>query len=342
MLSLLSSMGERLVQRRPHLITDLRSAYRTGLYGLGGALLRGKQQPPTAAQRQVLWELWREAYTLQRDMLRRPGMAQVLHQVEKLDHKDFPLFALSLPLDLWRASRKRRGATRRVRPPDSFPYPAYYLHDFHNQANGGLSQRAAATYEWQIRLLFAGTNRVMRQAVIDQLPCDAQQSLLDVGCGTAAWLPQARLQGRMQQVCGIDLSPTYLQHARRHHDPRVTFVQANAETYGAEHPETYDTVVCIWLYHELPAQAQVRVTQSIADCLKPGGRLIFMEAIQACDRPNLDIHFINERFAQDFDEPHYAAYQALNLPEHFAAAGLKVLKTQQVFMSKLMVLHKDH
>ena len=322
------------------LAASLRSASRVGIYGLAAGIMRRPRGRPTAPERRAMWHFWRQAYQLHRDAQMQGSLAGVLRLLERQDLRDLPLFALSLPFDLWRMRRKHRGERRPVRVDDAFPYPDYYLHDFHNQVNGGLSRRAAATYEWQIRFVFAGTNRLMRQRVVEALPAGSGLQVLDMGCGGAAWLPQARLQGREHAVTGIDLSPFYLHEARARGDRHATFTQMNAEELPDSWTGRFDRILCIWVYHELPKEAQRRVTASMARVLKPGGEVLFMDAMQAGDVPGLDIATMNVAFAEDFDEPYFAAYQALDLPAHFAEAGLEVVESAPVFVSNFYRLVK--
>lgn len=318
----------------------LTAAWRTAGYGLASILLRGREARPSPADQRVLWQFWAEAFSLQCKQMRRGDVAQAVRQLERRDLWNLPRFVAALPSDLRRARAKRRGVRLPVRAADGFPYPPYYLHDFHNQANGGLSRRAAATYEWQIRMLFVGTNRLMRQGIIDALPSGGHLRVLDVGCGTAAWVPQARLLGRHHHVTGVDLSPHYLDEARRQRDPATTLVQGNAERLPAGVGGGFDRAVCIWLYHELPEAAQRRVSRQIARALKPGGELLFMDAIQPADVPGRDIAFMNQRFAIDFDEPYFAGYQGLDLAEHFASCGLELVERRRYFVSNLLRLRR--
>lgn len=232
--------------------------------------------------------------------------------------------------------RCARGFKQQVRPTDQFNYPDYYLHDYHYQANGGLSWRAAATYEWQIRFLFAGTNRLMRQSIIDAVPMGAHLQILDVGCGTATWMHQAQLQQRHHPIIGVDLSPHYLQLARRRNVPDTEFLQLNAEHLPDSWNNRFDVVTCIWMYHELPAAAQHHVTASMARVLKPGGKLLFLDAVQQSDVPEDNINDSNEAFAQHFNEPYFLAYQHLDLAEHFRQHGLEPGQPQRWFVSKFM------
>src|SRR5688572_21753995 len=150
-----------------------------------------------------------ESYELHRKLYARPGFADVMRKIEREDLLTLPAMAMSIPDDIKRIRRKFRdgGVKIPVEPPDDFPYPDYYLNDFHNQKNGNLSLQSALTYEWQISILFFNCNRLMRQGVVDQLPAGDHLDVLDVACGTGAYIPQAALQGRKHRYTAIDLSP---------------------------------------------------------------------------------------------------------------------------------------
>lgn len=285
----------------------------------------------------------RDAYELHERMLTRPGMRDVLRRVEREDLATLPFFLALSPGDVRRVHAKRARNVRRlaVEPPDDFPYPEYYLNDFHNQSNGNLSLRAALTYEWQIRFLFMGTHHLMRQGVIDEIPEGDGLDVLDVACGTASWLTQARLQNRRHPVTGIDLSPHYLKVARFFRGRDATFLQMNAEQLSPGWTGRFDVVTNIWLFHELPQDALDRATAEMARVLKPSGKLIFMEAIQLADAPpRRRLEKANERFLEIFNEPYFASYQRLDLPRHFARFGLEVASVSRWNSSKVITAYK--
>ena len=116
-------------------------------------------------------------------------------------------------------------------------YPPYFRRNFHWQSDGYLSCRSAELYDLTVELLFAGTADVMRRQVIppvSRVVGDGARSdvrLLDVACGTGRTLVQiARAHPRLR-LYGLDLSPYYLQVARRvlADVPDVSLVADNAE-----------------------------------------------------------------------------------------------------------------
>jgi ubiquinone/menaquinone biosynthesis C-methylase UbiE len=298
--------------------------------------------PYTDVERRARARDLRDAYALHVKVLSRPGMRKLLEQAEREDLATLPFFAASLPMDMARVLAKRmRGAhTTKIIPPDDFPYPDYYLHDFHNQANGNLSLHSALTYEWQIRFLFCGTNRLMRQGVVDQIPEGSGLKILDVACGTGTWVTMARAQNRLHHVTGIDLSPHYLRVAQFFRGQNATFLQMNAEHLRREWTEQFDVVTCVWLFHELPRHAIERVMMEMARVLRPGGRLIFMDAVQPDDVQAPDGLEVCQHFHDLFAEPYFMEYQSLNLHELFAHHCFVEEKREVWYRSKIVTLRK--
>jgi ubiquinone/menaquinone biosynthesis C-methylase UbiE len=327
-------------------LSAARSLLRTGFYaGVTGVAAR-MTKPLGEVEREYGRHALRDAYSLHRKMLARPGMREVMRRASLEDWLTLPFFLASAPFDVMRvAMRARRGQTRgTVEAPDGFPYPDYYLNDFHHQPNGNLSLRSALTYEWQIRFLFMGCSRLMRQALIDEIPRGDRLDILDVGCGTASWITQARLQGRNHRVTGIDLSNQYLSVARllrsRSGGGDAAFLQMNAEELASDWNGRFDAIVCIWMFHEMPTSAIERAASEMKRVIKPGGSLFFMDAAQPDDVPEgrKTIEGISDRFRDFVNEPHFRHYQALDLPDLFERNGFRVEKIDRCYASKIMRL----
>jgi ubiquinone/menaquinone biosynthesis C-methylase UbiE len=295
--------------------------------------------PRTGYERKLMTHDFELAVELASKYRARSEVRRALRRLFWRDLRTLPAFAWFAPSDVLRVVRKRFGATSGpgVRPPDAFPYPSYYLYDFHHQANGNLSWRAAMTYEWQLRFLFVGCNHLMRQAVVDEIPEGQELKILDLACGTGSWVTQARLQNRNHHVTGIDLSESYLRHARRD-GGFAELRQLNAEALPEDWTGRFDLVTCVWLYHELPPDAQARVTSEVARVLKPGGRLLFMDSLQwSKDTPQL-FEMMGGRaiFAEVFNEPYLATYLNTDLHELFERYGIEVEAEAHCFKSKLI------
>src|SRR5215469_2644889 len=118
--------------------------------------------------------------------------------------------------DLGAVESRRHGdpAERRLKLPDTGRYPAYYRRNFHFQSDGYLSAASAERYDHQVEVLFGGGAAAMRRQALPTLR-DAlleieggarSARLLDLACGTGAFLAEIKRNYPRLAVTGIDLS----------------------------------------------------------------------------------------------------------------------------------------
>lgn len=220
-------------------------------------------------------------------------------------------------------------------------YPRYYLQNFHYQTDGYLSRRSAELYDHQVEVLFGGAADAMRRQTLVPLRrelerCDLRRArLLDLACGTGRFLREVKSNYPRLSVTGLDFSPFYLDAARRALSPwsRVGFLAAPAESTGLREA-SFDIVLAIYLFHELPRKQRRLVAAEIARVLKPGGLFILLDSLQVGDEPDYD--GLLERFPQRLHEPYYAQYVREDLAALFGAAGLRQEGSETVYFSKLM------
>src|SRR4249920_2145800 len=143
--------------------------------------------------------------------------------------------------DLRAVEHRRHGAPEeRILseiPPGA--YPSYYLQKFHFQSDGYLSGASAERYDHQVEVLFGGGAAAMRRqalvplraALLDRGPEAGTARLLDIGCGTGAFLREVKRNHPRLSVAGVDLSAPYLAVARRRLAAwsRVELTEAAAE-----------------------------------------------------------------------------------------------------------------
>jgi len=257
--------------------------------------------------------------------------------------RTLPTFLVDLP-----------GVLRRVRARDhdDLPgdvdlerYPPYFRRNFHWQSDGYLSCRSAELYDLTVELLFAGTADVMRRQVIppvSRVVGDGARSdvrLLDVACGTGRTLAQiARAHPRLR-LYGLDLSPYYLQVARRvlADVADVSLVADNAERLPFR-SGYFDVVTSVFLFHELPRPARRAVLAEMHRVLRPGGLLVIADSAQLGESGELA--FFLGRFAAEFHEPFYRDYVRDDLAVAAADAGLRVESVEPHFVSKVVVARK--
>src|SRR5205085_2754850 len=102
-------------------------------------------------------------------------------------------------------------------------YPRYYLQNFHFQSDGYLSEASAERYDHQVEVLFGGGAAAMRRQALVPLRAallrrnrEARAArLLDIGCGTGAFLSEVKRNHPRLAVSGLDLSAPYLAVAGR-------------------------------------------------------------------------------------------------------------------------------
>ncbi len=101
----------------------------------------------------------------------------------------------------------------------------------------------------------------------------AQDSrVLDFGCGTG--YGAARLALVAESVIGLDISAEALDWARQmHRNPRLVFERRSDLGRGLP-PASFDLVTCFEMIEHVDFETQKAVIRSIADLLKPAGKLV--------------------------------------------------------------------
>ena len=249
--------------------------------------------------------------------------------------------------DLSAVNRRREaGDGQEVFNPDlRGRYPRYFLQNFHYQSGGYLTDESAALYDHQVEVLFVGGADAMRRQCLGALTAFLQTTAvrkanhLDIACGTGRFLAMLKDARPRLRVTGTDLSQPYLRETQRNLADwsRTGLVHANAEELPFA-DASYDTLSCVFLFHELPQKARLRAAAEMARVLKPGGRLFFLDSMQIGDRPDYDA--LLRRFPAAFHEPYYHDFITSDLISTFEESGLRILRTQREFFAKLLVVEK--
>ena len=229
--------------------------------------------------------------------------------------------------DLSAVEARRHGGAADVllRRPEAERYPRYYRRKFHFQSDGYLSEASAERYDYQVEVLFGGGAAPMRRQALVPLRealrrhpgGPAAPRLLDIGCGTGAFLREVKRNFPRLAVTGLDLSEPYLAVARRRLADwsRVELVPFAAEAMPFAAAE-FDVASCIYLFHELPPAVRRAVAAEIRRVLKPSGTLIFVDSLQTGDESAYDA--LLDYFPIAFHEPYYASYLVDDLDRLFS------------------------
>lgn len=264
----------------------------------------------------------------------------------QVPHRDYARALPQLVRDAPRViARKRRGDYQDLPPVDRSRYPAYYRRNFHWQTDGYLSEHSASVYDLGVELLFRGTADVMRRQVIPPVTRfvrargPVRTRLLDVACGTGRTLRQLATAHPGLAYHGVDLSPPYVQAARRllADVAEATLAVENAEALPYA-DATFDVVTCVYLFHELPRNARRRVIAELHRVVKPGGLVVIEDAAQMSDSPELAAALDN--FSAEFHEPFFADYLDDDLAALLSGAGFTDVAAEPILVAKVVTARR--
>lgn len=103
--------------------------------------------------------------------------------------------------------------------------------------------------------------------LVDLIPCDPQQSILDLGCGVGTLTES--LAGRGGRILGVDSSPDMVRQAKELH-PELAFAVQDALTlpYCEEWDVIFSNAVFHWIHDHK------KLLERIRRALKPNGLLV--------------------------------------------------------------------
>jgi ubiquinone/menaquinone biosynthesis C-methylase UbiE len=87
------------------------------------------------------------------------------------------------------------------------------------------------------------------------------KSVLDVGCGTGAWLTQLQ-EYNLQGTAGVDFTEKMLKIARQKH-PGVQFVLQHGENLSHFEDNSFDIVTATFVLHGMKAEKRSKVLQEM-------------------------------------------------------------------------------
>jgi ubiquinone/menaquinone biosynthesis C-methylase UbiE len=311
-------------------------------------LTRTPRQPIPADVMTALRRRVRELY--ERDLENvRTGMypRELLFQIPSRSYaRALPRLVLDTPRIV---RRKKRGEYKDIPPVDKSRFPAYYRRTFHWQTDGYFSEHSAEVYDLGVELLFRGTADVMRRQVIppvtrwlrEQGVAPARVRLLEIACGTGRTLQQLAKAHPALRYHGVDLSPFYVQAARKllRDVGEVSLAVENAEQLPYA-DATFDVTTSVYLFHELPRNARRNVIREAWRVLKPGGLLVIEDSAQPSESPGLA--FVLGGFSAEFHEPFYQDYLEDDLSGLVRECGFTVDAVEPHLVAKVVVARKPH
>ena len=224
-------------------------------------------------------------------------------------------------------------------------YPRYFLQNFHYQTDGYLSRRSAELYDHQVEVLFGGAADAMRRQALVPLRRVLMERgvrgarLIDLACGTGRFLREVKRNYPRLAVTALDLSPFYLDEARRALAPwpDAAFIAAPAERVPLADASA-EVVTSLFLFHELPEKSAARW------CRRWRGSW-FRAARPSSSIPSSLATFpTTMRWSNSFPAP-FTSPITRNTPARisvalFAEAGLTLEESRIAYFAKVMTLRK--
>ncbi len=252
---------------------------------------------------------------------------------------NLPRFLADIPRSYFRArERKHDDLPKDV---DRERYPAYFRRTFHWQTDGYLSRHSAEVYDVSVEFVFLGCADVMRRQVIPPMTRFTKHRsgrtprILDVACGTGRSLAQIATALPGHQYFGIDMSPFYIEEARKTlaDVPETTLLAENAEAIPFK-DEYFDIVTSTYLLHELPRKARRNAVGEMLRVLRPGGLLVIEDSAQLVESPELQL--LLEDFPAQMHEPFYADYVKDDIEKILAGLDMAETSTERCWLSKVV------
>ena len=88
---------------------------------------------------------------------------------------------------------------------------------------------------------------------------------------------------------------------------------------------------CVFLMHELPAEARQNVLNDCFRVLEPGGVVVLADSVQLADSPQFET--IMDNFRRVFHEPYYRDYIGDDIEARLTTAGFKGIRAESHLMT---------
>jgi len=217
--------------------------------------------------------------------------------------------------------------------------PKYFKRNFHFQTDGYLSAQSASLYDHQVEILFAGAAAAMRRMCLLPLTPmggDSRKSplkILEISAGTGATTRMLAKTFPHAQIVVTDISSPYLDSAR---ERLKMFSNLDFQVVDATQlpfaEESFDAVVSVFLFHELPLDERKKVISEAKRVLKNRGVVSIVDSLQLGDISDFDV-FLKD-FPKNYHEPFFNDYIKNPLEDILAENAFQMTSQETGFFAK--------
>lgn len=175
------------------------------------------------------------------------------------------------------------------------------------QTTSGLRRPLSSASIYSLVQRTLGASAVRRCVIDEYLRPEAGDRVLDLGCGPGDILA---LFGGVSYL-GVDLSPAYIDAARREYGHRARFICADVRELVLDE-EQFDAVIAIGMLHHLDDDAAAGLVELSRAVLRRGGRLVTLDTGHAEGQSRIARWLIDRDRGQNVRTPE--EYKALAAP----------------------------
>jgi len=134
--------------------------------------------------------------------------------------------------------------------------------------------------EWLVNLILWGNMARLTQAVIDEMDCQPNDSVLQVACvyGDFSNRLAAHLDRRSSRLSILDIAPIQLSNARSklNHNRNLDLYHQDSSAMQFD-DGLFERTVVFFLLHEQPEDVRRKTVAEAMRVTKPGGKLVFVD-----------------------------------------------------------------
>ncbi|WP_341224878.1 methyltransferase domain-containing protein [uncultured Arcticibacterium sp.] len=148
-------------------------------------------------------------------------------------------------------------------------------------------------YDWFIKLTVP--EKEVKSKTIDLAEINADDKVLDFGCGTATLCQILLAKYVVTEVVGLDVDPAILEIAKKKSIPDLTLKEFDGEVIPFK-DQYFDKVISSWVFHHLTTEQKINAFKEIKRVLKPDGVFILADWGQASNPIQRVLFFILQVF----------------------------------------------